>query len=458
MFLRCSITLYQKTLFNRLNSFRLQYLPGTKTDFRQPLRNYLPIKGGETSFIWNFFRPTCFQSYSPVSLSQCVVTWNSLKYSMSDLKSVLVVSPKPTHPAVAGNRQCILSYSTMLRKNGFDVFLLWVADSAVSDIEYKETGLFWKDHLFIYKKNIFHRLSEAAIRHVYFQVTGYWPLDGAFPWGIERVVKQIGLKHSFDFVIVNYVFLSRIFRYFKNCRKLLYTHDVFTNKFQRTGLKWFSLRPDAEQAALNRADSVLSIQKNESAFFRYLTKKKVCTSYNYFELCTTPYVDNKKILFLAGDNTHNIDSILWYVKNVHRELIKVDPAFHLVIAGHICSKLPVLHDEENVSMLGTINDKKQFYTTGNIVINPTFEGTGLKIKSFEALAYGKVLISHSHGTEGVYQCDYDPFIIADNPNEYIDTITSLNREKIIAYKQQSVNYVVSLNREVERIFNEALFH
>lgn len=377
---------------------------------------------------------------------------------MSDLKSALIVSPKPTHPAVAGNRQCIVSYSTMLQMNGFEVFLLWIADSNVSATEYKETRQYWKDHLFIYKKNPGHRLSEAIVRHLYFRITGYWPLDAAFPWGIGRIVNKIKLQHKFDFVIVNYVFLSRIFRYFKGCRKLLYTHDVFTNKYQHTGLKWFSLRPNAEQTALNRADVVLSIQKNESAFFQYLTTKKVYTSYSHFEVCDTPYVDNKIILYLAGDNKHNIDSILWYVNKVHKELVHIDPAYQLVIAGNICNKIQVLKNEENVRLLGTINDKEQFYKTGNIVINPTFEGTGLKIKSLEALSYGKVLVSHSHGTEGVYRCTYNPFISVDTPNEYIDAIISLNREQIIAYKQQSVNYVVSLNREVNRVFNEALLH
>ena len=149
------------------------------------------------------------------------------------MKRILVVSPTPTHPAIAGNRACILSYVELLKSLGNDVYFFWVVNPVYSDEDFKETQKYWGQHFFYYKKNIAHRILEFLFKRLRFGLTGYYKVDDMFPFGIERKARWLQRQFCFDVVIVNYVYLSKVFKFFRNSKKVLFTHDVFTNKYQK---------------------------------------------------------------------------------------------------------------------------------------------------------------------------------------------------------------------------------
>jgi type IV secretory pathway component VirB8 len=91
------------------------------------------------------------------------------------------------------------------------------------------------------------------------------------------------------------VFISQ--KFFSLLIKILYTHDVFTNKYQRTGLRFISLKANSEAKGLNRVDVILAIQQNEATFYSYLTTKQVIITYSYIKFAETPYIGNATILF-----------------------------------------------------------------------------------------------------------------------------------------------------------------
>ena len=55
----------------------------------------------------------------------------------------------------------------------------------------------------------------------------------------------------------------------------------------------------------------------------------------------------------------------------------------------------------NFECLGFVDDPKDFYQNMDIILNPNIGGSGLKIKSIEALAFGKPLIATHDAMIGI---------------------------------------------------------
>lgn len=373
-------------------------------------------------------------------------------------KKILIISPIPTHPPFSGNSNCILSYSQMLIEAGYNIYFLWIADVNSTQEEEMLTRNFWKDKIIIFKETQFHRIMKAFFRYIRFNRKGYYNVDDFHPYGIKRVLLKV-LKHDhFDCVIVNYIFLSKIFNYITDSKKILYTHDVFTNRFQQTGNPWFSVTANEEAKGLNRAETILAIQENEAIFYRHLTTRKILAVYSYFPVHDTPFTGKKTLLFMAGKNIHNQEAITTFIEKVFRPLKQVHPEIKLLIGGSICKIINRTFREDSIEFFDEVNDLYDFYSLGDIFINPTLNGTGLKIKTFEAMSFGKVVISHPHNTLGIYKKEQAPILLAETSKDYIDHLDSLldNREKLIAYKQESIKYIMDLNSIVKTRFVEAI--
>lgn len=374
-------------------------------------------------------------------------------------KKILIVSPEPSHPTYSGNRICIVNYTEMLREAGYNVYFLWVANFDSRDEEHQMTKNYWGDKLFVFRKNQLHRIIEAIKRTINFKRTGYYKIDDLYPIGLTAFIKHVLKREKFDSVIINYIFYSKIATYLTSEKSILYTHDVFTNKNQHTGSKWISVTANDEAKALDRVQAILAIQENEATFYRYLTKRKVFTTYSYFPLHSLPYVGKKNILYIAGPNQYNLEAIVWFIDNVFKELIAAIPAIRLIIGGRICTKLSGIYkNEKSITLYGDVSDLTAFYSLGDIVINPTFNGTGLKIKTFEALAYSKIVVCHSHNKIGIFNEHTAPLFIADDAKAYQKHISVLfSDEKYVKCQVEKIHqYMTDLNNVVRVRFIEAL--
>jgi hypothetical protein len=381
------------------------------------------------------------------------------------MKKILIISPVPTHPTSEGNQTCILSYSNMLREMGHDVYFLLIAEGGfrAAGENYAECCSHWGDKIFIYRKNFFGKIIVDniffRIHRTIFKYSGYHKLDACYPWGIGKYLKKMQNKNKFDAVIVNYVFLSRIFKHFRNVKKILYTHDVFTNKYQNTGQTWFSITPDNEAKALNRAEVILSIQENETIYYSYLTQRKILTVYSAFAIEATPLVTGRNIIYLSGTNSYNIEAITLFIEEVFPELEKVYPDIKLIIGGNICNTIKhVTKNRNNIILQGYISDISQFYSQADLCINPTYRGTGLKIKTFEALSFGKILVAHSHSITGIYEKEKAPIFCAETKDEYLKQFEYLfsNMDSWEKLKRDSLNYMQEFQDYVKSQFEKAI--
>ncbi len=372
-------------------------------------------------------------------------------------EEILVISHVATNPSNAGNSSCINSYCKILKDLGCDVHYLWIRSYNSSEEELSLMKEQWGDRLFTYKYSSLEKVREFLSLRVSFLISKEHPLDCKCSKGLHEYVSLLIKNKNFDSVLINYVFYSKLFDATPSANKILFTHDVFADRYKKTGHKWFSISKQDEKKALDRADVILAIQDEEGEYYQSVTQKKVLIAYSYFNIVYTELVGNKNLLYLGSDNVFNVESLNNFISGPFQEIIKKDPEVKLVIGGKVCERIDV-SNMQNLELCGRIDNIETFYNRGNIAINPTENGTGLKIKSFEALAYGKVLVAHEHSVAGIdLEGNKSIFKIA-KIDEFSDVILNLlNSEvRLQELKKDAYSYIEKLNRRVYDAYRETV--
>ena len=376
---------------------------------------------------------------------------------MAFIKKVLVVSSVQSPPIQAGNQKCIYEYCELLKSIGLDVYFLYVEGRKKAD---KPLKAYWRDKLFVYRQNFIFDIPKLAFIRLRKAVIGYNHVDDLYPIGLTRYVDKLQNKFCFDYIIINYLTLSKLFTSNLRCKKILYAHDCLSFKKLRLGVKhfWIDLSPNQEAKGLQRSDVILSIQENESTYFKYLHPKgEVITVYSNFNVNQQTITSNKKILFLSGKSVLNVNGINYFLTKVFPLVLEKEPDAELIIGGSICDVLPE-NDNPNVKIVGPVTSEDTFYRMGDIAINPIYQGTGLKIKTFEALSYGKVTIVHPHSAEGIYKPHEAPILVGSTPQDFamhlVKALSDIEMRKV--YSHKSITYIQTLNQFIKQQYRKIL--
>lgn len=354
-------------------------------------------------------------------------------------KNVLIVSDTPTHPTIAGNRQGILACSKLLEDDGWNVILLYIITPLVDKNTIAEMKIHWKDRLYIYRVSIIQFIIQRLIIIISRVVTkNYLSIDIFCPWLIRRKIRKLLKQYEIDSVIVNYIWMTHLFEKVNIKNKIVFTHDVFTHKYLKGNSKWFSFSPNMESKALQRCNKILAVQEMESNYFQFLSPtSKVYTVYCPLCFHRQKIVENCcDILFFSGENKHNLKGIRSFIKDVLPIIRNKYPKVILRIGGSICSCITDLSDNDSICLVGKVNNPSDFYAQGNVVINPVFEGTGLKIKTIEALSYGKVVLAHPHSFEGVYDSQNIPMYKCTTAEDYVNCLREIYSGHFMYEKNQ----------------------
>lgn len=371
-------------------------------------------------------------------------------------RRILVAADVHTHPVRGGNQQCIMQYVEMLRKLDCEVYFLYL-DLYEGRFIDDETRQYWGDHFFYYRTPGWQIITQKVRRRIEHRY--YSPhLDVYYPQGLTRFVNKLHTQYCFDGLIVNYIWNSKL----AECNipiKAIYTHDVFTNRNEKLGVKdaWYSYSQEEEAKAIARFPEVLSIQDEESEWFRKLApNSNVRTVYSSFTFVDQPVTANKNILFFSGGGKLNKDGINRFIREVWPVLKEHDGEMRLLLGGSICDTFKDERLPEDIILKGRFDNPDDFYSMGDICINPVFNGSGLKIKTFEALAHGKVTIVDPHSAKGVYQPDAIPLYLASSPQDYVNVIIHFigNEDALAKQHHECEVYIDRLNDYILKQFAE----
>ena len=367
-------------------------------------------------------------------------------------KKILIVADTPTHPVIGGNRMCILQNAHLLREIGFEVFFLLYDFYGVMDSEKEDCKSFWGDHFFyftpsgVYKS--IHKIASKLVPSLNRKVDFYCSDS------LVSFINKLHIRENFEGLLVNYIWLSKLYK--TNIpKKALYTHDVFTNRADRitANYKWMYFTPNQEAKALHRFENVLAIQQNEAVFFKLLVPGcKVYTIYSPVTYKSQPITGNHNVLFFSGGGELNVSGLEWYLHEIHPEIVKLVPDYTLCIGGKICDCLNEHHIDKNIKLYGVYDNVADFYQLGDVAINPAYSGSGLKIKTIEAISHGKYIVVHPHSAEGLY--GQPPLISSEDPETFAQSLISALANVSLFERQKCKcrQYCESMSGYIETIY------
>lgn len=142
-----------------------------------------------------------------------------------------------------------------------------------------------------------------------------------------------------------------------------------------------------------------------------------------------------KCTFIGSNFPANANGVLWFVKNV---LPHVDIDFTVV--GQNMDKLKEVNEcLKNINVYSNVPDLTPYFEEADFMVFPIFDGSGMKVKTCEAMMYGKNILGTTETFEG-YEVDPNQCgRLCNTPEEYIAAIKDLATHPVKRYNEYSRN-------------------
>lgn len=232
----------------------------------------------------------------------------------------------------------------------------------------------------------------------------------------ERALLSPGVEgRRFDLVHCNHFFLMPIARRLaRACGRapapiLLDTHDLQARQFALMNQRMPWLPPRVayeamlaqELEAMRGADLLLHLNAQEADDFRALLPEK---RHALLYPATPPAPTGPggpDIVLVASNNTANVESVIWFL----REVAPRAPGVAVKIAGNVDVGVRARAPEEYAAckdwFLGRVDDPGAVYAHARLALLPTISGTGLSIKTVEAMSSGLPLVATPQALRGM---------------------------------------------------------
>lgn len=229
-------------------------------------------------------------------------------------------------------------------------------------------------------------------------------------------VDQLAREYEYDIAVTNYPFMSAIFeRISAYTNKILLTHDSFVDRNRRM-LKqgypesgWISIDQRGEKLACDRSDIVVAMQEHEADGFRAICDPRrvqvVAPIFERKSIESPAAAEKLRIGYFGSSNWVNEQNLGEYLKFWAKD-DDLKNNTEILIAGGVCETLKnfvphSLLETVNPVMVGRVDQPGDFFSMCDIVINPERGGTGIKIKTLEALAHGMPVLTTEGGSVGI---------------------------------------------------------
>jgi glycosyltransferase involved in cell wall biosynthesis/SAM-dependent methyltransferase len=260
-------------------------------------------------------------------------------------------------------------------------------------------------------------------------------------------VSELCSKFEYDIAITNYPWMSAVFDRIQGyTRKILLTHDSFVDRNKRMLEQgypesgWVSIDQEGERIACERSDIVVAMQEHEADGFRNLIDpSRVQVIGPIFDRVQTdlpePSSGKLRIGYFGSSNWVNEQNLGEYLKHWDQDEALRNNT-EIIIGGGVCETLKdfvpaALLKRVNPRMIGRVPTPGDFFAKCDLIINPERGGTGIKIKTLEAMAHGCGIITTKGGSIGLdssnpYHNAPDFESLAQLTNDFVGTPDRVN--------------------------------
>ncbi|WP_308009577.1 glycosyltransferase [uncultured Fusobacterium sp.] len=245
---------------------------------------------------------------------------------------------------------------------------------------------------------------------------------------VEREILEKIKKNKYTIIFLDgsgYGYLSeKIKKNFPNIKIIVFCHDInfylyssiiseernFSRKLKAKKEKYNS--EINENKIFKNADKIITLNKRDTKLLKdkygYNTSKEIGVTFK-----------NEKVKNIKNNNLISEDFTLLFVgvanfipnlSGLEFFIQKVLPELNakLIIVGKGMEKYKKKFEKvnEKVNVIGTVENLEEYYLKANAVVAPIFIGGGMKIKTGEALMYGKSIFGTTEAFQG-YEVDYE---------------------------------------------------
>jgi hypothetical protein len=189
--------------------------------------------------------------------------------------------------------------------------------------------------------------------------------------------------------------------------KVVDTHDVFSTRqskvaHYRIEQDVLAIAADLEAELLNRADLLIAIQPTEADDLRQLAQQRsvITVGVDFPVVERTAARSNRPVvLMVASANPINAKGLNDFIRLAWPLVLKAVPQAEFHVVGAVGATVdPLL---PGVVVHGEIENLDGVYAGARVVINPAVAGTGLKIKTLEALGHLRPIVLWPSGVDGL---------------------------------------------------------
>ncbi len=369
--------------------------------------------------------------------------------------NILYFSPFPSHPNSHGNQSTIQEFGLRFQAMGHKVHFVLLQSNNYTLKHQREMRECW-DTFDILPNN--HPLSARD---------NVIPFDGWYEPGLGDSIRYLCAKYEIDIVFCSYVFQSKLLEFVSpQILKVIDTHDKMGNRYEMLRangqpLEFFSCTPEEEGEYLRRADVVVARRQEEADYFDSVTGLATAIVIPHIEpprFIKKHFSILKIVGLVASANRINLVIIRDFLMAItqHLHSYKCECPFEIHVAGQVKDLLPTLPHEESevffapwVKMIGFVPDIATFYESMDLIISPVTMGTGINVKTVQAMAFGMPLLSTAWGVKGIetgdpmhlFQ-DIDSlvkhlFLLGNSPDE-LERLSELSRNRYMSFYEQSL--------------------
>jgi len=136
---------------------------------------------------------------------------------------------------------------------------------------------------------------------------------------------------------------------------------------------------------------------------------------------------NELIIATVFSWKHNLDGLIWFIKNVLPILRKYNPQIKLSVIGKDIPENLRNYKNEGVNIIGYVDDVRPYLNKAGIYIVPLFVGSGIRIKIIEAMAMKLPVFATSVAAEGINAIAENGLIICNDAKEFSEKILELTK-------------------------------
>jgi len=353
---------------------------------------------------------------------------------------ILLVAPVPTHPSGTGASARVRYMAAALEQLGHEVHFLHLQQPFRMDDRPLRQA--WGERLHVCRsltpRSFVGRGRRKLIRVVGKTLHLDLPVDSYHDPEAGRCLSALTRTNRFDAVVLSYVFYSRLLHdVIGPVRKIIDTHDVFSERFRLyrehgQANEFFSTSRSEEAKALDRADAVVAIQEWDARHFRSLTRREVAVVGHLAPVAVdtaaslTASDAPPVVLFVGGPMGINVHGVSWFIERVLPAVRRRVPRAELWLAGGIGRR--IRSSAPGLRRLGFVDRLADVYQQATVLINPQQFGTGLSIKSVDALRHGRPLVTTASGARGLEAGAGTAFLQADSAEEFGERLVELLRD------------------------------